>query len=227
MALCVYAVVPRATRVKRSWRGLRAEPLRLVASGPIAVLVGTTVKPHKPDRSNLERHDALMRQIASDIVAMLPARFSLIVEDVHRLRALIETSAGAFHDALRVVAGCEQMTLRIRAPVAPPDVQRASTRRPAALRRSGTDYLLARAREFGIPQDVDVKDLLRRLSSMVHAERIGRAYPGDSSTIYHLIGRGRSSDYRAIVHKFATDHPSNRVAASGPFPPYAFCPSSF
>jgi len=227
MALCVYAVVPRATRVKRSWRGLRAEPLRLITSGPIAVLVGATVKPPKPYRANLERHDALMRQIASDVAAMLPARFALIVEDVHRLRALVEMSAGAFHDALRLVAGCEQMTLRVRAPYERPAAQGASRRRPAASRRSGTDYLLARAREFGIPQDADVKDLLRRLSSMVHAERIGRAHPGDASTIYHLIDRGRSSDYLAIVREFTADHPSNRVSASGPFPPYAFGPSIF
>lgn len=221
----MYAVVPLETRVRRSWRGLRAEPLRLVTTGRVALLVGAIVKPPRPYRGNLERHDALMRQIASDVSAMLPARFALIVEDVHRLSALVEMRAGAFHDALRLVAGCEQMTLRVRALHGRPAVHGTSTRRPATSRRSGTDYLLARAEEFGIPQDADVKNLLYRLSSMVHAERIARAHPSDASTIYHLIDRGRSSDYLAVVRKFSADHPSSPVAASGPFPPYAFAPS--
>jgi hypothetical protein len=166
-----------------------------------------------------------MRQIASNVSAMLPARFALIVEDVHRLRALVEVRADALHDALRLVAGCEQMTLRVRAPDGRPAVQGASTRRPATSRRSGTDYLRARAEEIGIPQDPDVKGLLHRLSSLVHAERIARAHPSDASTIYHLIDRGRSNDYLTIVRKFSTAQPSIPVAASGPFPPYAFAPS--
>jgi len=221
MGVCVYAVVPAATRPNKVWRGVEGEPLRLVRCGSVALLVGETEATPQPHRLNLERHDALIRCVAAGVPAILPARFALIVDDDHRLRALVNTRSAELRRGLRYVTGREQMTLRVRASATSRSA-RGRARPPARAGGPGQAYLIARAGALHSPPEADVTDLLQRLSTVVHGERSTRAQARTMLTLYHLIDRGRAADYLAIIREYTSGRERVTVRVSGPFPPYAF-----
>ncbi|HEY7447986.1 MAG TPA: GvpL/GvpF family gas vesicle protein [Vicinamibacterales bacterium] len=220
MPVCIYAVVPVSTRVRRQWRGVNGESLKVVPCGDAAIVVGTMTKAGRPDMAGLERHDTLMRAIASSTPATLPARFGVVVNDLARVRASVTASGISFRKALRLVSGREQMTLRIRVTGKP----RLSGRpHPSnGITGPGQQYLAARMRQTRLPPSPALRALRRRLSAVVCEERF--RLKGTSATLYHLIERGRSSDYLDLVRAFSVSHPRVRLTASGPFPPYAFAP---
>ncbi len=198
---------------------MQGELLRTVPCGDIAVVIGTVDAPPQPDRAHLERHDALMREIVSALPAALPARFGLVVRDVDRLHTLVEASGLSFRKSLRLVAGREQMTLRVRL---------ADERRPRATPRSsstsgpGRRYLTARLMRSRIPQDPTLRALRRRLAVIGAEERFQLTDAGHTATLYHLIERGQAAVYLTKVRAFSDRHPGVQLTASGPFPPYAF-----
>ena len=83
----------------------------------------------------------------------------------------------------------------------------------------GTRYLEARRREIERAHSLpEIEPLLDRLRPLVRAERIERKEQGTLlGTVYHLVRREDVPAYKEA----AKDH---RVAASGPFPAYAFAP---
>lgn len=222
MPVCVYAIVPASVRWRGAWRGVQGELLKTLRCGQIAVVIGTVDAPHRPDRAHLEQHDALMRKIVSDLPAALPARFGLVVRDVDRVHALVEARSLWFREALRLVAGREQMTLRVTV---------ADTRRlPRATAKSsstpgpGRRYLTARLMRSRVPQDPNLRALRRQLATLVQKERFQLKDAGRTATLYHLIERGQSAAYLRKVRAFSERHPGVKLTASGPFPPYAFAP---
>jgi hypothetical protein len=86
---------------------------------------------------------------------------------------------------------------------------------------AGTRYLTRRARAQSAPE---LEPLRLLLAPFVTAERIARHDRGPLLlTAYHLVPRGAVAAYRRILRR----HPDvlgYRVAASGPWPPYAFVP---
>jgi hypothetical protein len=222
MPLCVYAIVPATMRWGRKWRGVQGETLRSVRCGDAAALIGTIDAVPHPDRVHLEQHDALMRAIASEAPAALPARFGLVVRDLDRLHALVDASGISFREALRLVSGREQMTLRVR--LADTEGRRAAPRSSSGA-GAGRRYLAARMAQARMPQDPALTSLRKRLSSLVREERVRPPDHGNSVTVYHLIERGQSAAYFQVVRAFSERHPHVRVTASGPFPPYAFAPT--
>jgi Gas vesicle synthesis protein GvpL/GvpF len=220
MPVCVYAVVPATVRWGRKWRGVQGEFLKAVPCGDAAVVVGTIAAATPPDRAHLERHDTLMRAIVSAMPAALPARFGLIVRDVDRVHELVEASGISFRDALRLVSGREQMTLRIRLSNKPRSSREA--RRSSPTTGPGQRYLATRMVRSRLPQDPVLRSLRRRLASLVREERF--RLKDNTATIYHLIDRGQSSVYLTVVRAFSDRHRGVQLTASGPFPPYAFGP---
>jgi hypothetical protein len=220
--VCVYAIVPASMRGRGKWRGVQGELLKTVRCGHIAVVIGTVDAPPRPDRAHLERHDALMREIVSDLPAALPARFGLVERDLERVHALVEANGLSLREALRLVAGREQMTLRV--------TLADTRRRPRATPRSGSSpgpgrrYLTARLMRSQIPQDPTFRALRRRLAALVQKERFQLKDGGHTATLYHLIERGQSAGYLSKVRAFSERHPGVTLTASGPFPPYAFAP---
>jgi hypothetical protein len=161
-----------------------------------------------------------MRAIASATPAALPARFGAVVPDLGRVHASVAASGVSFREALRLVSGRDQMTLRMRVSDKPrlSRTERRSNERAGPGRR----YLAARLQGTRLPRDPALRALRRRLSSLVFEERF--RLKDDSVTLYHLIERGRSSAYLDIVRAFSARHPHVRLTSSGPFPPYAFAP---
>jgi hypothetical protein len=222
MPVCVYAIVPASMRWGGKWRGLQGEILKLVPCGDAAAVIGTVDAPLRANKAGLERHDALMRAIASATPAALPARFGWVVRESDQLRHLVKASGISFRDSLRLVSGREQMTLRIR--VAPKTGASRVAPRLEPTVGPGTRYLTARMGRVQIPQDPVLRALRRRLAALIRSERVRLNDASHLVTLYHLIARGQSAAYLDSVRAFSKRHPDLELTASGPFPAYAFVP---
>ena len=87
--------------------------MRLVTAGPVsAVVADCDVKTPLTARA-LRAHDAVVRRIARVAPAILPARFGTIVESESSVVGLIERWSADLCEALALVEGREQMTLRL------------------------------------------------------------------------------------------------------------------
>lgn len=178
------------------------KPLRLIRCGDLLVVAGEAVPKVTPE--NLAAQDAVVRGL--DVPAVLPIRFGETVSDEEDLRKLLKPRSSDLAAALEQVRGCQQMTLRVFGDPAPlPELQGGP----------GTRYLEARRRAYSLPE---IGPLLERLRPLVRAERIERKDQGRLlGTVYHLV---RREDLQAYKEASKDD----RVAVSGPFPPYAFAP---
>ncbi len=219
MALRVYAIVPRDTRLgvpASAWR----PRLRIVRGRAAAAVVANGRRAPAVTPAALRSHDRIVRRIAAAVPALLPVRFGTVFEcDQDVVEALGRTHG--WRSALRAVAHREQMTLRVfqtagtARPMPPP------TRRP----RSGTAYLRQRAASLVDARRAPELDPLRRaFRSIVVGERIKR-HDRDTLalTAYHLIKRGAAADYRRVLEAESA-RLGVRILASGPWPPYAFAP---
>ncbi len=220
MTLRLYALVGDGDHsLVSGLRGAKREPLMVVRGPGIAAVVGASPAGSGPvTRPALERHDATVRRLARRVPAILPARFGSGATDEGELRALLRRHRRAVRDALRLVDGREQMTLRVRAH---PD---AALRRRVARPSSGRAYLLARAAR---PLEV-VPELAPAAACWAPLVRAERGSPprseGELVTIYHLIDRGAGAAYRRAVSRARASVPDLELSESGPFPPYAFAP---
>ena len=162
----------------------------------------------------LRTHEAAVRRIAEASDACLPARFGATAQDDEALRRELSGRAAEVVDALALVRGREQMTLRVHGPGAP------APRAGAA--RTGTRYLEERRRTRRFPE----LDRLRAvLSDLIRAERLERhSEPGLLASVYHLIDRGGSARYRSKVEAEGLE--GLRLLVSGPWPAWSFAPEA-
>jgi gas vesicle protein GvpL/GvpF len=213
--LYVYALVD-AGAMPLAVRGLAGEPLELVGCGPVAALVGTVDGAPQLEAAALRAHDMAVRAIADGVTALLPARFGTLVEDATALREALEPRGSALQAALAEVRGREQMTLRLSSAEAldepAPDVRGGP----------GTRYLDARS-GGALRRRPAVARVLAGLRELVRAERVEPVdRPPLLGTVYHLVDRGAAAAYLARLEALRRDVPGLRLAASGPWPPYAF-----
>jgi hypothetical protein len=113
-------------------------------------------------------------------------------------------------EALDLVAGREQMTLRVHGnlPDEPPSGG------------PGTRYLEARRRSRTLPE---LGPLRAALSGLIRAERIERhTEAGLLASVYHLIDRGTAPAWRQAVESTRLD--GMHVTFSGPWPAWSFAP---
>jgi hypothetical protein len=203
--------------------GIAGEPLRLV-HGAIAAVAGDLPERPKPNRETLEAQDAVVRRLAGAFGAILPARFGEAFADEHALAARLEPRMAEVAAALALVRGCVQMTLRVFGePEALPALAPEPTGGP------GTRYLAERQRAGERARSLPEIDLLREaLRPLLRAERIERHDAGGSllGTAYHLIPRAQTAAYLDVLEAERARTGGRRVAASGPWPPYAFAPES-
>jgi hypothetical protein len=167
----------------------------------------------------LRGHDATVRRLARGVDALLPFRFGTVVPGAGELRRRLAPRAVELRRALALVAGREQMTLRVfGAPAA--RRRRGPVARPAG--RPGARYLAARLREVAVPE---IDPIRPAVTAFVRAERAERHQsPPLLASVYHLVDRGRSPAYRAALRRAAPAADGVRLRVSGPWPPYAFAP---
>lgn len=225
--LYVYAVVEADARVAGA--GLDEEPLRLVPCGDLAAVVGEMPDTPAVDARTLRGHDAVVRAVAQHADAILPARFGCFVKDETALRDAVTPRARELTEALRLVRGCEQMTVRVYGTeAATPAADEPMTAGPAAGARPGTDYLVNRQRDRRRARQVPELDPVRpALATIVRDERAQRhRTPPLLASVYHLIERGQAATYQETLTRAAASLDDVRVTASGPWPPYAFAPEA-
>jgi hypothetical protein len=203
--------------------GIAGETLRLVP-GTTAAVTGDLPERPKPDRETLEAQDAVVRRLAGVFGAILPARFGEVFADEHALAVRLEPRMAEVAAALALVRGCVQMTLRVFG-----DPEIVPETEPEAEGGPGTRYLAARQKAGERSRRLPEIDPLREaLQPLLRAERIERHESGGPllGTAYHLIPRGEAAAYLDILKSGKARLGGRRVAASGPWPPYAFAPES-
>jgi hypothetical protein len=210
--------------------------LQVVSCGPLLLVVEVGAAELAPSAEALARHDAVVRALAAQVPALLPARFGWLSPDAGALATQLEPHAERLREALALTTGREQMTLRLYGPAAAGGAANAGVDPDAgsaavAAEGDGTRYLRARRDQARRRQDVpEAAPLRAALAPLVRAERAQRHAPepagGEAllASVYHLVDRGGSAAYRARVQEAAGGLAPLRVAVSGPFAPYAFAP---
>ncbi len=188
--------------------GARGERLRVVGCCGLQLVCGAP--PPGISAEALRAHEAAVRRIADQAQACLPARFGACAASDDELKRLVEARAAELTDALRLVRGREQMTMRIAGPA------------PAAARSGGpgTRYLEERRLALTLPA---LDPLRATLADVIRAERIEPyAEAGLVASVFHLIDRGSAPRYLAAVESVELD--PLRVSVSGPWPAWSFAP---
>ena len=200
--------------------GIAGEPLRLVSLESLSAVVGDLADPPRPDQETLRAQDAVARRLAERFTALLPARFGEHAADESVFAGRLAPRAAEMARALELVRGCVQMTLRVFGEPEPV---------PEAVPEDGgpgTRYLAGRLREIerarSLPEIEPLREILRPL---LRAERIRRHDSGRLlGTAYHLVSRLQTGAYLAALEGAEERLAGRRIAATGPWPPYAFAP---
>lgn len=221
MSPYVYALLAEAPRGDAG-AGLGAEPLRFVPVGDVLAAVGDIAAPPAVSPSTLRAHDAVVRRLAAAVDAILPVRFGTVLDGETALAEAIAGRAPRLREALALVAGREQMTLRVFGEAASIDaaVPVAGDLGP------GARYLETRRRQARRAAEVpELAPLRRHLDALVRAEQAQRHdSPPLLASVYHLIDRGRAAAYLDAVAAGVPALAPIRAVATGPWPPYAFAP---
>ncbi len=204
--------------------GVAGEPLRVLPLGRLAAVTGEVPERPRPDRETLERQDAVVRRLAGLFGALLPARFGEAFPDESDVAARLTPREPEVAAALALVRGCVQMTLRVFGDPEPrPEPEAAPSGGP------GTRYLAARRREIERAHSLpEIEPLREALRPLLRAERIERHESAGPllGTAYHLVARGEAGAYLATLEAARKRIGGRRVAATGPWPPYAFAPEA-
>ncbi len=218
MSLYLYALVGRPVR-RPLGRGLGGEALRLIEVARLLVVAGRIGDAPRVTPTALRRHDATVRRLAGRTDAVLPIRFGTVVGDRLALARALAPRAAGLREALALVAGHEQMTLRVYG-----EAVTASDESAAEPAGAGQRYLARRLRARRAPE---VDPVRRALRGLVSAERIERhERPPLLASVYHLVRRGDSKRYLAAVAAASARLAGVRVSPSGPWPAYAFAPDA-
>ena len=221
MSVYVYALLGDTPRPEAG-AGLRDEPLRVVRVGDLVAAVGEMAERPTVSEATLRAHDVVVRRLANSVDAILPVRFGALLSE-STLTDVLTLRARELSTALALVAGREQMTLRV---LGEEPVSRGVRDATADARGPGARYLAARHAEWRrARQAPELGPLQPMLVGLVRAERVVRHdTPPLLASVYHLIDRGRSAAYREVVERAMLT--GIRLVATGPWPPYAFAPEA-
>jgi hypothetical protein len=201
--------------------GIGDEPLVLVPVGRLVAIAGSLPGRPSADAETLKKQDAVVRRLAGLFAALLPVRFGESVAEEAAVAAKIAPRESELTTALELVRGCVQMTLRIFGEADPmPEPA------PARAGGPGARYLEARRQEQAALRSLpEIAPLSRALRPLLRAERIERQAAGPLlGTAYHLVPREGTAAYLAAVEEARGRIGGRRIAATGPWPPYAFAP---
>ena len=199
--------------------GLAGEPLRLARSQEVIAVTGPMETAPALSPEALAGHDTVVRRLAEQVEAILPARFGEALRDEAELIAHLAPRGHELAEALERVRGCVQMTLRV---FGSPDQREEEPVEGGP----GTRYLAARRQEHeratSLPEIEPLREILKPL---IRAERVERREAGPLlGSVYHLVKKEDIPAYRAAVREAEGLLGERRFTFSGPWPPYAFAP---
>src|SRR5262249_14636544 len=147
----------------------------------------------------LRTQHAVVARIADRVDAILPARFGSVV-DVQELDRVVALRRGVIADALLLVRGRTQMTIRVGRRQSPGAGPQSDSRRPKIAPDSGTAYLRDRRAAAIIDAPPDIVDPIRTATEqIVVATRMGPGVGTSVLTCYHLIERDDVQKYRTSI----------------------------
>jgi hypothetical protein len=164
--------------------------------------------------SSLRTQHDIVTRLANRIDAIIPARFGAVIDE-RDLRDILEARRPVIQDALALVRGRVQMTVRFRD--ASESMPRNSPPIPAGM--TGTAYLEARRSAIRMmPALAGV--VATAVANLTIAERSEAQTERAPAVLYHLIARENVARYKDVVSSLN----SAAVSVSGPWPPFAFAP---
>jgi hypothetical protein len=222
MAWYVFALVDEMPAGKPG-TGLSG-PIGIRRVGSILTVVERRADVPPAEFGSLQRHQAVVSDLADRVPAILPVRFGTLLE-TEALEEVLGEREEDIADGFDLVRGRVQFSWR-----------RGAARREArevgrgggdagkdvlsGQPRSGADYL-RRAAKASKPAPA-WRPIRSKLAPLVVTERYQRASATAPESLYHLVGRAETERYRLLATKLASVSPSLRV--TGPFPPFAFAP---
>ena len=225
MILYLYAIANGLERVD-DLPGATGEPLILLTVEEVQVIAGEISAVPQIDAASLERQDTLVRELHTRAAALLPMRFGAAFASRSEMRSALTLQLPVLQQRLAIVSGAEQMTLRILGGtggvggMGAEGAGAASGTGGTGAAGAGVNYLRRRAAR-AVPQDVTT--LLDAVRPLPRATRVETGQtPGIVATVYQLINRGASTEYRVLVNAAAERLPGRSVRISGPAPCYAF-----
>ena len=225
MSLYVYALVAKAPSAGLG-RGMSGEALRVVNCGRLLAVVGDTSARPPVTSTALREHDRAIRRITAVMDAVLPMRFGSMVDEELELARHLEPAEAALEAALVLVAGREQMTVRVyeRKVRAEEGPRIAAPPAAAANLGPGARYLLERRQTLeNDPHRAALDAVLAAPAAFIRGQRIeSHGSPPLIASVHHLIERGQGAAYAAALHAGTADLIDAAVTVSGPWPPYAF-----
>lgn len=225
MSLYVYALLSSPGEVQPG-RGFTGEALRVLAAGEVAAVVGEMSARPAVEAEALRGHDAVVRRLAEEAEAILPARFGTWMRDEAELRDTLRSSEDPLREALTLVRGCVQWTLRLSGRRALSGTEEVTSERSAV--GAGSQYLRRRLEALRRAQSVpELEPWRSRVESLVRAERVSRQdHPPLLATVYHLVPKEQSESYRERLGELEDPASGVRLKPSGPWPPYSFAPEA-
>jgi hypothetical protein len=225
VSVYVYALVGEAPS-EGLGRGMSGEALRVVTCGRLLAVVGDTSARPPVTSTALREHDRAIRRITAVMDAVLPMRFGSMVDEELELARHLEPAEAALEAALVLVAGREQMTVRVyeRQAHAEEGPRMAAPPAAAANLGPGARYLLERRQTLeNDPHRVALDAVLAAPAAFIRGQRIeSHGSPPLIASVHHLIERGQGAAYTAALHAGTADLIDAAVTVSGPWPPYAF-----
>ena len=218
--LYIYALLNREPR-ENPGAGILGEPLRVLACGKLFAVVSAMNEAPPLVEASLRGHEQTMRRLADGVDAILPARFGSVLPDEQALAKLLESREVELREALALVEGREQMTLRVYGEeTVPQEIEPAEYEGLGPGARYLSGKVRARERERLM---TELEAVRPALEALIRAERIQRhSTPPLLASVYHLIDRGQSSRYIEVLGARTSADLPVRLTASGPWPPYAF-----
>jgi len=218
--LYVYAFVDRMIPPLRR-RGRAIEFIDI--GGLYAAVERTDQRPAVSEQALAVQHD-VVTSIARVVDAIVPARFGSLIdgEELQRIAAL---RGPAIRDALTLVRGRAQMTVRLFGEPGLGGSLSPAQPVTGGAAPSGTQYLAQRrAASVGRALPEETAAIAAAVDHLLVAER---SEPGRGPilvTSYHLIECGSETVYREALAPVRSRLGADRVAVSGPWPPFAFAP---
>ena len=245
-ATYMYAITrPIAPEAVSDLRGIGGTPVRVIAHGELAALVGTVylaefgerpLAQHLADLEWLGRtareHDDVVRA-AARIVTTMPLRLATVCADDAAVHARLDAVGGAVLAVLPDLDGRDEWGVKVFAIA---DATVPAETAPAA---TGAAYLAQRRRQL-TSRDESLETATRtafrafgRLAELAAASRqqapqdrrlSGAEHPMVLNAAF-LVSRRDEDAFRAAVADIAAEWPPGSVVLTGPWPPYSFVPS--
>lgn len=211
--LYLYAIVDSPLPART--RGIFGRPLRSVDLDGVHAVVERADRPPRATVPRLRAQDRVLRGLARDGAALLPARFGAFFASRRELEVAVAARRPHLRRVLRRVRGCVQMTIRLFPSPTPP--------RRAAAPQSGAQHLRRLALEARArAAHPDLRRIKNATIRFVKAERVEwHDGPALVASVYHLVPRATEQHYLAAVARLARSG-NLKLLISGPWLPFAF-----